>query len=42
MDRLEERYDNVKAPEPLGIGQNTGKEAKEGVALGFEISSSQI
>ena len=30
MDRLEGRYDNVKAPEPPGKTQNTGKRGQRG------------
>ena len=30
MDRLVGRYDNVKAPEPPGKGQNTGERGKRG------------
>ena len=35
MDRLEERYDNVKAPETVGKGQNARERGKRGVALEF-------
>ena len=30
MDRLVGRYDNVKAPEPQGKGQNTRERGKRG------------
>ena len=35
MDRLKERYDNVKAPEPPGKGQNARERGKREVGLGF-------
>ena len=35
MDRLERRYDNVKAPEPQGKSQIARERGKRRVALGF-------
>ena len=42
MDRLNERYDRVKVPESPGKVRLQENEAKEGVALGLEISAYQI